>query len=83
MIWLLVLGIIVLGLVILVLAVLPVLRRLRNLDRVMRRTRANQEQAAVVQASVAKLQERMAELQVQVEAVTARMPGGPRSERDS
>jgi Na+-transporting methylmalonyl-CoA/oxaloacetate decarboxylase gamma subunit len=72
--WLIALGIVGLGLVILVLAVLPVLRRLRGLERAMGKARASQEQAETVQLSLAHLQERMAALQEKADAVTGRLP---------
>jgi len=73
MIWWIVAGVLVFGLVCLVLSVLPVLRRLAGLRRAMRRAQQRTAQAQRLQASVEQLQERVAEIAVRAAAVR---PGG-------
>jgi C4-dicarboxylate-specific signal transduction histidine kinase len=76
--WLIAVGVVVLALVVLVLVVLPVLSRLRGLDRAVRKARGKQAEVAVVQRKVADMQERLAHLQEQMTATagrgTTRMP---------
>jgi hypothetical protein len=72
--WLIAVGIVVVALVVLVLAVLPVLSRLRGLDRAMRRAQGKQAEVVAVQLKVADMQERLAHLQEEMTATAGRVP---------
>jgi hypothetical protein len=73
MIWWIVAGGFVFGLVLLVLAVLPVLRRLSGLKRAVLRAQQRAAQAQRLQASVEQLQQRVAEVAARAAAT---LPAG-------
>lgn len=78
--WLIAGGIVVAGLVLLVLVLLPVRRRLVGLQRAMGHAQAGGVQAETLQVALADMQERLATLQEQAEAMAGRLPGADRSD---
>jgi biopolymer transport protein ExbB/TolQ len=79
-IWWIVLGLVLLGVVLLILVVLPVLRRLARLDRAMMKTRQRAVDAQALQPALDALQSRLAEVSAHAEAVARRAPGAGSSE---